>query len=387
MGARLSGLCRGVLAVVAGLGLVAVGTPAPAGAATPASERAVPALERQWHLDALRVAEAHRITTGEGVTVAILDTGVYAGHPDLAGRILDGRRLIGRDDKGKLDERNHGTGVAGLIAARGGGRGHALGIAPGAKILPVTIATNTFAGSNLPEGIRYAVDHGAKVINISNGGPTTSTALEEAVRYAQSRDVVVVAAAGNAEQGDAGVLYPARLPGVVAVGATGRDGEPWSGGTRGAQLAITAPGVDIATTAGRWSDLTEGGYVTVDGTSAAAPLVAGAAALIRARYPQASAADVVNRLVSTARDAGPPGRDDRYGFGRLDLVRALTAEVAPVEANPLGAVPAAEPAEDPPGGGDGLDLGRFVPLLVVAVLVVLVVVLLVVRRSNRPTRR
>ncbi|WP_320065894.1 type VII secretion-associated serine protease mycosin [Micromonospora sp. RTGN7] len=386
MNARLTALCRGALAVAVGFPLVAVGMPAPALAA-------VPALERQWHLDALRVTEAHEISTGEGVTVAVIDTGVYAAHPDLAGRVLDGRRLIGRDDKGKVDERNHGTGVAGLIAARGGGRGHALGIAPRARILPVTIATNTFAGSNLPEGIRYAVDRGAKVINISNGGPTTSTALDEAVRYAQSRDVVVVAAAGNAEQGDAEVLYPARLPGVIAVGATDRDGEPWSGGTRGEQIAITAPGVDISTTAGRWSDLTEGGYVTVDGgTSAAAPLVAGAAALIRARYPQASAAEVVNRLVSTARDAGPPGRDDRYGFGRLDLVRALTAEVPPVDANPLGAVPVAESAEETTGGrGGGVDLGWLVPLLigllVAAVLVVLVVVLLVGRRANRAARR
>ncbi|SCL18909.1 type VII secretion-associated serine protease mycosin [Micromonospora inyonensis] len=382
MSARLSALCRRVLAVAAGLALTALGTPVSAGAA-------VPPLERQWHLDALRVGEAHRISTGEGVTVAVIDTGVYAEHPDLAGRVLDGTRLIGRDDKGKVDERNHGTGVAGLIAARGGGRGRALGIAPGARILPVTVATNTFAGSNLPEGIRYAVDHGAKVVNISNGGPTTSSALTEAVRYAQSKDVVVVAAAGNAEQGDTGVLYPARLPGVIAVGATGRDGEPWSGATRGEQIAITAPGVDVSTTAGRWSDLTEGGYVTVDGTSAAAPLVAGAAALIRARYPEASAADVVNRLVSTARDAGPPGRDDRYGFGRLDLVRALTADVPPVDANPLGAVPTAASEETAAQESGGLDLRPLVPvvigLLVVAALAVLVVVLLVVRRSNRPT--
>ncbi|MFI6821780.1 type VII secretion-associated serine protease mycosin [Micromonospora sp. NPDC050187] len=385
MSARLPALRRSVLAVAAGLALTAVGTPVPAVAA-------VPPLDRQWHLEALRVTEAHRISTGEGVIVAVVDTGVYAEHPDLAGRILDGRRLIGRDDRGKVDERNHGTGVAGLIAARGGGSGRALGIAPGARILPVTVATNTFAGSNLPEGIRYAVDHGAKVVNISNGGPTTSPALDEAVRYAQSKDVVVVAAAGNAEQGDAGVLYPARLPGVIAVGATDRDGEPWSGGTRGEQIAVTAPGVDVSTTAGRWSDLTEGGYVTVDGTSAAAPLVAGAAALIRARYPEASAADVVNRLVSTARDAGPPGRDDRYGFGRLDLVRALTAEVPPVDANPLGAVPATEETEEAEADGTGgVALGPLVPvvigLLVVAALVVLVVVLLVVRRANRPAGR
>ncbi|MGC4804374.1 type VII secretion-associated serine protease mycosin [Micromonospora sp. DT233] len=385
MSTPLAALRRGVLAVAVGIPLVAVGMPAPALAAAPP-------LKRQWHLDALRVTEAHKISTGEGVIVAVVDTGVYAAHPDLAGRVLDGKRLIGRDDKGKVDEHNHGTGVAGLIAARGGGRGHALGIAPKARILPVTIATNTFAGSNLPEGIRYAVDRGAKVINISNGGPKTNTALNEAVRYAQSMDVVVVAAAGNADQGDAGVIYPARLPGVIAVAATDRDGKPWSGGTRGEQVAITAPGVDISTTAGLWSDLTEGGYVTVDGgTSAAAPLVAGAAALIRARYPKASAAEVVNRLVSTAQDAGAPGRDDRYGFGRLDLVRALTAEVPPVDANPLGAVPAAVDEDTADPGDGGTDLRWLVPVLIglvaMVTIVVLLVVLLVVRRTNRPARR
>jgi type VII secretion-associated serine protease mycosin len=376
-------LRRAAAAIAAGLPLVViVGAPAPALAD-------VPPLQKQWHLDALRVAEAQRISTGAGVIVAVIDSGVYAEHPDLAGQVLDGKRLIGTDDKGKVDEHNHGTGVAGLIAARGGAAGHALGIAPGAKILPVTIATNTFAGSNMPDGIRYAVDHGAKVINLSNGGPTTNAALEDAVRYAQSKDVVLVAAAGNASQGDTEVLYPARLPGVLAVSATDRDGAAWSGNVRGDQIAIAAPGTAISTTAGRWPDLREGGYVTVDGgTSAAAPMVAGAAALIRAKYPEASAAEVVNRLVKTAEDAGPPGRDSQYGFGRLDLVKALTADVPPVEANPLGAVAVAE--SDPvTADGTGVDFGPVIAvavgLLVLAIVVVLVVVL-VVRRRSGPAR-
>lgn len=375
---------RAVAAVTAGLAMVVVGAPSPALAD-------VPPLKKQWHLDALRVAEAHRISTGDGIIVAVVDTGVYAEHPDLAGRVLDGKRLIGTDDKGKIDERNHGTGVAGLIAARGGGGGHALGIAPGAKILPVTIATNTFAGSNMPEGIRYAVDHGAKVINLSNGGPSTNAALDDAVRYAQSKDVVVVAAAGNAAQGDTGVLYPARLPGVVAVAATDRKGAAWSGGVRGDQIAIAAPGEAISTTAGRWPDLREGGYLTVEGgTSAAVPMVAGAAALIRAKYPEASAAQVVDRLVKTAADAGPPGRDNEYGFGRLDLVKALTADLPPVEVNPLGAMPAAGADEQGATVENGFELwpvlASLAGLLVLVVVAVLVVVLLVNRRGRGPAR-
>lgn len=379
MRARPSVLRRWALAVTAGLTLLSVAVPAPA--------LAVPPLQPQWHLDALRITEAHQLSTGAGVTVAVIDTGVYADHPDLAGRILDGRRLLGDDDLGKDDEHNHGTGVAGLIVAGGGGRGRALGIAPDAKVLPVTIATNTIGGSNLPEGIRYAVDHGAKVINISSGSRITTADLNEAVWYAQSKDVVVVAAAGNAVQGDTEVTYPARLPGVLAVAATDRNGKAWSGGVRGDQIAISAPGVQISTTAGRWLDFSEGGYVTVDGTSAAAPLVAGAAALVRARFPEASAAEVVNRLLSTADDAGPTGRDDQYGFGRLNLVRALTAEVPPVDGNPLGAMPPPEQEDDPEVSAADLDIAELIPvvlgLLGLAVLAVVVVVVLVSRRSRR----
>ncbi|MFK3981391.1 type VII secretion-associated serine protease mycosin [Micromonospora sp. NPDC050397] len=380
-----TGVRRAMAAIVAALPLaVAVGVPAPALAD-------VPPLKNQWHLAALRVTEAHRLSTGEGVVVAVVDSGVYAEHPDLAGQVLDGKRLIGVDDKGKVDEHNHGTGVAGLIAARGGGAGHALGIAPGAKILPVTIATNTFAGSNMAEGIRYAVDHGAKVINLSNGGPTTTDELDQAVAYAQSKDVVVVAAAGNAVQGDTKVLYPARLPGVVAVAATDQKGDRWSGGVRGDQVVIAAPGAAISTTAGRWPDLREGGYLTSEGgTSAATAMVSGAAALIRAKYPEASAAQVVDRLVKTAADAGPPGRDGEYGFGRLDLVKALTAELPPVEANPLGAVPVAGAdgvdTTGESGSGSGSVLTMIVGLLVLVVVVVLVVVLLVSRRGRGPAR-
>ena len=378
-------LRRVVAAVAAGLPMVAiVGAPAPALAD-------VPPLQKQWHLDALNIAEAHRISTGEGVIVAVIDTGVYAAHPDLAGQVLDGKRLIGTDDKGKLDEKNHGTGVAGLIAAKGGGAGHALGIAPGVKILPVTIATNTFAGSNQSDGIRYAVDHGAKVINLSNGGPMTNADLDDAVRYAQSKDVVLVAAAGNAGQGDDQVLYPARLPGVLAVSATDRDGAAWSGGVRGDQIVIAAPGAEISTTAGRWPDLREGGYVTVPGgTSAAAPMVAGAAALIRAKFPEASAAEVIDRLVQTADDAGPPGRDSEYGFGRLNVVKALTVDLPPVEANPLGVMPAAESEEDAAVASSSFDFGPVIAvavgLLVLMIVVVVVVVVLVTRRGRGPAR-
>ncbi|RKR89923.1 type VII secretion-associated serine protease mycosin [Micromonospora pisi] len=376
-----TGLRRAVVALAAVIPLgVVVGAPAPALAD-------VPPLQKQWHLDALRIKEVHRVSTGAGVVVAVVDTGVYADHPDLAGQVLDGKRMIGTDDKGKVDERNHGTGVAGLIAARGGGAGHALGIAPGAKILPVTIATNTFAGSNMPDGIRYAVDHGAKVINLSNGGPTTSPDLDEAVRYAQSKDVVVVAAAGNTAQGDTGVLYPARLPGVIAVAATDRQGAAWSGSVRGEQIAIAAPGADVSTTAGRWPDLREGGYLTVEGgTSAATAVVSGAAALIRAKYPEASAAQVVDRLVKTAVDAGPPGRDSEYGFGRLDLVKALTTDLAPVDANPLGAMPAAEAADENTVEGSGFDFGPLVAVAGALVLLVFVVVLVVVVLVNRRGR-
>ncbi len=373
----------GALAAMMGV-LLAVALPAPAAFADDVRAR-------QWHLDSLKATEVQRLATGRGVVVAVIDSGVQADHPDLAGQLVAGTDITGAGTNGTVDDKNHGTGVAGLIAARGGGPGHALGLAPGAKIMPIRISLD-LGPNDAPQAIRWAVDHGATVINLSIGTETAGDKEVEAVRYAFAHDVVVVAAAGNAIEGATGVEAPASIPGVLAVSAVDRTGAFWSGGVRGPQIAIAAPGVDIETLASHFASGRPGGYIQVPGgTSAAAPLVAAAAALIRSRYPRMHAPDVVNRLIRTADDAGPPGRDPEYGFGRLNVLRALTADVPAVATNPL--LPAASATRRATGGVAGTDSGRL-PVglllatgLVLLVLVVVVALIVAVRRSRRRSRR
>ncbi|GIJ49687.1 hypothetical protein Val02_65730 [Virgisporangium aliadipatigenens] len=310
----------------------------------------------QWHLAALRIPEAHQITSGTGVVVAVIDSGVRP-HPDLDGQVLAGTDI---SDKDPSEDNGHGTVCAALIAGRGPAPGKILGIAPGAKILPVRIGNDGGGVAFLrhDEAVRWAVDHGAKVINMSIGviGRGEAT-LADAVAYALDHDVVVVASSGNKGADLDEIPAPANVPGVIAVGATGRDGNLWDGTVTGPELTLTAPGVDLPgaypTDPGKPAR-----YTTIPGgTSASAPIVAGAAALVRAKYPQLSANDVIQRLISTADDAGEPGRDDEYGYGRLNIVKALTADVEPVTENPLGepertsdvAIPAPEEERDVTG--------------------------------------
>jgi subtilisin family serine protease len=203
--------------------------------------------------------------------------------------------------------------------------------------------------------------------------------------------VVIVASAGNREENQPTVPWPAAYPGVIAVSATDRDGTLWSGSTTGPGVALSAPGVDIETLANHQPDGRPGGYLHVAaGTSASAPIVAGAAALVRARFPRLHAADVVNRLIRTADDAGPPGRDPQYGFGRLNLLRALTADVPSVSANPLDGSASEASSAAAPGGSSSARPSRGLLVAGAAtvgglVLVAMLVVGLLVhsRRRNR----
>ncbi|MEV4122697.1 type VII secretion-associated serine protease mycosin [Micromonospora sp. NPDC049645] len=317
------------------------------GAAQPAA--AAPRRDEQWYLDELRIEQVHDISTGRGVVVAVLDTGVEASHPDLRGQVLAGGRSYGASGDGRTDEDGHGTHMAGIIAAKASQDG-VDGIAPGAKIMPIKLRAGSGPNTDgaIARGIRMAVDGGAKVINISQGVPgSASPADASAIRYALDRNVVVVASAGNTADGDAAVINPANTPGVIAVTGTTRGGAFWSGSVQGPEAVVAAPGDRIYNVAN------EGGYGWGDGTSDAAAIVSGLAALIRAKYPNLDAANVINRIIRTARDAGPSGRDPQYGFGVIDLMKALTANVPPVTANPLLEPAAAtDPGPVRTGGAD-----------------------------------
>ncbi len=329
---------------------VAAATLAPAISPTPAWAQTI--RERQWYLQTLDVPAAHRISTGAGVIVAVLDSGVGK-HPDLDGQVIDGISYAPGTGTSLTDNHGHGSSIAGVIAAKGGTSDHLLGIAPEAKILSVRTGTGSPAlgKTNIPDGIRYAVDHGATVINISEGGKLERGG-PEAVQYALEHDVVIVAGSGNMSQFQpgSGVIQPAAFPGVIAVSATDRAGKVWDGALGGPEVVLTAPGVDIPTVCAEGGGRTAGYNLTGNGTSISTAIVSGAAALIRASHPGMTANDVIQRLISTADDAGPPGRDRDYGYGRLNLVQSLTADVPAVASNPL------QPARTSPAAESGRQL-------------------------------
>ncbi len=352
--------------------------------------------DRQWHLKALDIAAAHRISQGNGVSVAVIDTGVQADHVDLAGNVLPGVDDTGAFTQGWKDIRGHGTAMAALIAGHGHGSGDgALGIAPKAKILPIQVARGKLSETGLlGPAVNEAVRRGAKVISMSLGVHNDS-ALERAVQEALKAGVIVVGAMGNRPD-DLYVNYPAAYPGVVAVGATGRNGKVAPVSVTGKEMVLSAPGVDIVT-ADRNS-----GYRIGTGTSNSTAIVAGAAALVWSKYPELNATQVIHRLTATAKDEGAPGRDPQYGFGRLDLVAALTAEVNPADAKPLGPVAdarvtPAQPSAAPPAAAPPVDvtyepklspLGYVVVafLIVAAVAGVVVLIWLLTRRRRREQR-
>ncbi|CAL9393795.1 type VII secretion-associated serine protease mycosin [Streptomyces sp. XY006] len=292
---------------------------------------------QQWALEAMHTTEAWQTTKGAGVTVAVLDTGVEADHPDLAGNVLPGKDLVRFGaEPGDRAWARHGTAMAGIIAGHGHGPGNAdgvLGIAPEAKILPVRVIledgdpsrakARSTRGNALAEGIRWAADHGADVINLSLGDDSASAHPEptedQAIQYALKKGVVVVASAGNGgEKGDR-ISYPAAYPGVIAATAVDRAGTRASFSTRRWYATVSAPGVDVVI-----AD-PDHKYYEGWGTSAAAAFVSGAAALVKAAHPGLTPAQIKTLLEDTARNAPVGGRDDSRGFGFVDPAAAIRA--------------------------------------------------------------
>ncbi|WP_369201817.1 type VII secretion-associated serine protease mycosin [Streptomyces sp. PU-14G] len=293
-------------------------------------------LQRQeWALGALNAKAAWKTTKGQGVTVAVLDTGVDADHPDLRKNVLKGKDLVGMGaSRGDRAWARHGTAMAGIIAGHGHGKGGEdgiLGIAPEAHVLPVRVLledqdpqrakARDERGTALAEGIRWATDHGADVINLSLGDDSDSAHPDPhedaAVRYALRKGVVVVASAGNGGEDGDHVSYPAAYPGVIAVAAVDRKGARASFSTRRWYATVAAPGKDILIAD---PDRT---YYQGWGTSAAAAFTSGAVALVRAAHPDLSPAQIKELIADTARNTPEGGRSDAVGTGVVDPAAAI----------------------------------------------------------------
>lgn len=318
---------------VAAAGLVAACAVAlPAASAHAAADGYSPGPNEWWMQNWAVPQKVWPATQGEGVTVGVIGTGVQATVPDLRGVVKPGGDMINAGGNGETDygpNDGHDTAVAALIAGQGSGPG-VVGIAPKAKILPVHVLYPTSGLAPIAEGIKYAVDHGASVINLSIGVTVVSATtcyppIQEAVAYALAHNVVVVAAAGDVSQSGPGPEEPATCAGVLAVGGVEKDGSPWSGGVRGSNIAVGAPG-DFMVDAGR-----DGRYSHFTaGTSYSAPLVAGAAALIRSKYPSMPWYTVVQRLIGTAiPDGAVP--NTATGYGIIDVNHAVNASAYPVK--------------------------------------------------------
>ena len=322
------------------------------------------------HADQVRSAEywlagygfmdAWDTTRGKGATVAVIDTGVDGSVRELRDAVVDGTDMsgIGSPDGQKPvgDSSEHGTMVASLIAGRGTGSGNGvLGVAPEASLLSVSVALgegSVDSDDQIAKAVRWAVDHGADVINMSltRNSLDWPESWDEAFSYAFDHDVVVVAAAGNRGSGTTEVGAPATIPGVVAVAGVDKAGDAsFDASSQGITIAVAAPSEQLV------GVVPGGGYVIWDGTSGAAPLVSGLAALVKAAHPELDAANVINRIVATATAKGTPVPGPIYGYGLIDAVGAVAAKVPAVTANPIGDLKAWIATYRPSSSTDSID--------------------------------
>lgn len=352
------GLPHLLLAAALSAGPLPLAAP-PAGTCTnPEPPHPVVAAE-PWAQRALAPASVWPFSTGTGVTVAVVDSGVDSDHPQLRprGAVLRGAdfHLIG-DLPGDFDCDSHGTAVASIIAARVVPGVGFVGLAPGATILPVRVSDRGYTEGGgvemidpevLARGIWYAVDNGADVLNLSLAGAGDNPLIRDAVAHAVEKDVVVVAAAGNGQEGTTQQRsYPAAYEGVLGVGAVDESGQRLTSSQIGPQVDLVAPGgrVLAATSAG--------GHQYWQGTSFAAPFVAATAALVRSAWPGLTARQVADRLIATATPAPGGLGSAAYGAGLInpyravtdDLVAALPEAVPPLRPDPPEPAPAPFPA-------------------------------------------
>ncbi|MFE4058136.1 type VII secretion-associated serine protease mycosin [Streptomyces sp. NPDC059096] len=308
---------------------------------------------RQWHLDVMGAEKIWEVSTGKGVTVAVIDSGVDATNPDLLGQVLKGKDLAPkRSGDEHSDYRGHGTNMAALIAGTGksGGGDGAFGLAPGAQILPIRVndgesTTGLQFNTSLSAAIRFAANSGARIINISMGARTGSQEMADSVKYALEKGSLVFAATGN--EGDSSLSYPAATPGVVGVGAVGKDLKKTEASQWGPQVDFAAPGKDMVH-ACKNSD-TE--LCVTSGTSDATAIASAAAALIWSKRPEWNNNQVLRAMLNTA--GGPTSgnkRNDYVGYGAIRPLRAINTpgNLEPADEYPLPDLLAAETTSPSP---------------------------------------
>jgi subtilisin family serine protease len=287
----------------------------------------------QWAFNAVDFESAWKVSTGAGVTVAVVDTGVRATHQDLIGSVIPGIDLAADAattdpaGHGEVDPAGHGTHVAGIIAAHPNNGVGIAGAAPGVKIMPIRVldANGSGSSSDVAQGIIWAVDHGARVINLSLGGGPSS-GMEVAMQYALAHQAVTFAAAGNSYQDGNQPTYPAAYPEAVAVGAINSSLQHASFSNTGNYVDIVAPGDLI------WSTYGSGdtAYALMSGTSMATPYAAATAALALGENPKLTAAQLIHAVESSAIDLGAPKYDPVFGWGLINPRGALIAALPPL---------------------------------------------------------
>ncbi|WP_038975935.1 S8 family serine peptidase [Bradyrhizobium japonicum] len=288
----------------------------------------------QYVLARLRLPQAHTLAHGANVTVAVIDSGIDAQHPELAHSIADNFDALGSSEGPHV----HGTGIAGAIVA------HAklMGSAPEARIIAIRAFGGSTGGAQsssyiVLRSLNYAAEHGAQIVNMSFAGPKDAV-IERAIAAAAARGLVLIAAAGNAGA-KSPPLYPAANPNVIAVSATDQQDKLFSASNRGNYIALAAPGVDIFLPA------PDGKYQMTSGTSFSAAYVSGVAALLLERNYTLKPEALRMTLAKTARDLGSPGRDDLFGDGEADAFAAVMA--VPVDnATPVAAASGTTKRED-----------------------------------------
>ncbi|MFD5509573.1 type VII secretion-associated serine protease mycosin [Streptomyces sp. NPDC127051] len=325
-------------------------------AATPAHAETV--RSQQWHLDSMKADDIWKISTGKGITVAVIDSGVNR-IPELEGQIVPGAVFPVGDAEGDKDNdfSGHGTGMAAIIAGTGkhpSGDG-AYGLAPGAKILPIRVP-DMLEGANTPSlvtAIRYAADSDAKVINISQGATGTPEADREradAVRYALSKGKLIFASVGNSGDALNRVEYPAATPGVVGVGAVDAKGEPTKESQHGPQVDLSAPGADIVRAC-----TGKTGLCKSHGTSDATALASASAALLWSAHPDWTNNQVLRVLLNTAGKPTNGARNDYIGYGivRPRIAVPTPGDPGPADVYPLPDLAAADGKNSPAPSADG----------------------------------